>query len=42
MKDAHAKQQRDAEFDAMVKSSARPEDLATIIYTSARQASRRA
>ena len=34
MKDAQAKQQRDAEFDAMVKSSARPEDLATIIYTS--------
>jgi long-chain acyl-CoA synthetase len=34
VKDAKAKQQRDAEFDVMVKSSARPEDLATIIYTS--------
>ena len=34
MKDAPAKQQRDAEFDVMVKTSARPEDLATIIYTS--------
>jgi len=30
---AAARQQRDAEFDAMVKS-AKPEDLATIIYTS--------
>jgi len=34
MKDATTKQQRDAEFDVMVKTSARPEDLATIIYTS--------
>jgi long-chain acyl-CoA synthetase len=34
IKDAAAKQQRDAEFDVMVKTSARPEDLATIIYTS--------
>jgi long-chain acyl-CoA synthetase len=34
VKDAKAKQQRDAEFDVMVKTSARPEDLATIIYTS--------
>ncbi|WP_035359514.1 AMP-dependent synthetase/ligase [Edaphobacter aggregans] len=34
MKDAEAKQQRDAEFDVMVKTAARPEDLATIIYTS--------
>jgi long-chain acyl-CoA synthetase len=34
IKDAPAKQQRDAEFDVMVKTSARPEDLATIIYTS--------
>jgi long-chain acyl-CoA synthetase len=33
MKDAKAKQQRDAAFDAMVKE-AKPEDLATIIYTS--------
>jgi len=33
MKDAGAKQQRDAEFDVKVKM-ARPEDLATIIYTS--------
>jgi long-chain acyl-CoA synthetase len=33
MAGAEAKQGRDAEFDAMLKS-ARPEDLATIIYTS--------
>jgi long-chain acyl-CoA synthetase len=33
MKDAVAKQQRDAEFDVLVKT-ARPEELATIIYTS--------
>ncbi|QNI35590.1 AMP-dependent synthetase/ligase [Edaphobacter albus] len=33
MKEAVAKQQRDAEFDVLVKT-ARPEDLATIIYTS--------
>jgi long-chain acyl-CoA synthetase len=33
MADAPAKQQRDAEFDVMVKLT-RPEDLATIIYTS--------
>lgn len=33
MKGAEAKQQRDAEFDALVKG-ARGEDLATIIYTS--------
>ncbi len=33
MVDAGAKQQRDAEFDAMLKL-ARPEDVATIIYTS--------
>jgi long-chain acyl-CoA synthetase len=33
MKGAEGKQQRDAEFDAMVKE-ARPDDLATIIYTS--------
>ncbi|WP_213803331.1 long-chain fatty acid--CoA ligase [Granulicella sp. dw_53] len=33
MRAAQAKQQRDAEFDAMVKV-AKPEDLATIIYTS--------
>ncbi len=33
MADAPAKQQRDAEFDVMVKLM-RPEDLATIIYTS--------
>jgi len=33
MAEAPAKQQRDAEFDVMVKL-ARPEDLATIIYTS--------
>ena len=32
--DAKTKEQRDAEFDVMVKTSARPEDLATIIYTS--------
>ena len=34
MKDAKAKQQRDAEFDVMVKTSAQPDDLATLIYTS--------
>lgn len=34
MNDAKSKQGRDAEFDEMVKTSARPEDLATIIYTS--------
>jgi long-chain acyl-CoA synthetase len=33
MKDAQAKQGRDAAFDAMAKA-AKPEDLATIIYTS--------
>ncbi len=33
MAEAPAKQQRDAEFDVMVKLT-RPEDLATIIYTS--------
>jgi len=33
MKDAEAKQQRDAGFDVLLKT-ARPEDLATIIYTS--------
>jgi long-chain acyl-CoA synthetase len=33
MKDAEAKQQRDAGFDVMLKT-VRPEDLATIIYTS--------
>jgi len=33
IKDAEAKQQRDAGFDVMLKT-ARPEDLATIIYTS--------
>ena len=33
MADAAAKQKRDSEFDAMLKT-ARPEDLATIIYTS--------
>jgi long-chain acyl-CoA synthetase len=33
MADANGKQQRDAEFDVMVKL-VRPEDLATIIYTS--------
>src|SRR5258705_5211938 len=33
MKDAKAKQGRDAAFDAMAKE-AKPEDLATIIYTS--------
>ena len=33
MEGAKAKQQRDAEFDAMVKGT-KPEDLATIIYTS--------
>ncbi len=33
MKDASAKQQRDAAFDVMVKTT-RPEDLSTIIYTS--------
>lgn len=33
MKDAPGKQQRDAEFDVMMKT-VRPEDLATIIYTS--------
>ncbi|WP_260705549.1 AMP-dependent synthetase/ligase [Edaphobacter flagellatus] len=33
IKDAPAKQQRDAAFDVMVKA-VRPEDLATIIYTS--------
>jgi long-chain acyl-CoA synthetase len=33
MKDAVAKQARDAEFDVLVKT-ARPEDLATLIYTS--------
>lgn len=33
MKDAITKQQRDAEFDVLVKTT-RPEELATIIYTS--------